>query len=482
MGAILGGGSGLDEDDEEDKQAQERLNKWRPETADDDVKKFATMKKRKTSSKSSDSESGDTGSVSEQTDESGSQSGGGESDKSGSESDRSGDKDGSEKSGKSSKDGDEESSSDGSEDDADKQLKTRDQKRKKKIVVKMEFEPLLSLQEPLAQRVEDPADLFQMKKGRRGKDAKQALESARDSHRIKALQAADWMYDNGDLEQVPLVELALALGEDQDELKYSLVQSGRFLVDEDGIVSKTAFQKITEIMEGDIETLQEVAEKLHADVDEDGIRVAVKESGGELRIRTANDIELIERVDLKGEAALQKDEEKERRQKEREEKRKAKKRKKTGDDDDEEESSDDDDDDGGQAKEADKKALQFRRVQVQRKIEEFLKAYTRGQNLTKINAKGRRYHRRVYVDTAKKSLVVQGASGPKFFPFASMKEVDIETRTTKEGRVETLVICAIEKGGRIVKELNLSFPDQGKANTFVNCVTLFSLALRGAKR
>merc|ERR1712232_1438642 len=128
--------------------------------------------------------------------------------------------------------------------------------------------------------------------------------------------------------------------------------------------------------------------------------------------------------------------------------------------------------------EAEKKALLFRRVQVQRKIEEFLKSYTQGQNLVKINAKGRRYHRRVYVDTTKRALVVQGASGPKFFPFASMREVDIETRTTKEGRVETLVICAIEKGGRITKELKLSFPDQAKANTFVNCVTLFSTALR----
>merc|ERR1712050_448868 len=88
------------------------------------------------------------------------------------------------------------------------------------------------------------------------------------------------------------------------------------------------------------------------------------------------------------------------------------------------------------------------------------------------------YHRRVYIDTTRKSLVVQGASGPKFFPFVSMKEVDIETHTTKEGRVETLVICAIERGGRIVKELNLSFPDQAKATTFVNCVTLFMLALR----
>merc|ERR1712187_692719 len=142
------------------------------------------------------------------------------------------------------------------------------------------------------------------------------------------------------------------------------------------------------------------------------------------------------------------------------------------------ESSTDEEGKGSTNREAERKALAFRRVQVQRKIEEFLKVYTKGQNLTKINNKGKRYHRRVYVDTTRKSLVVQGASGPKFFPFASMKEVDIETRTTKEGRVETLVICAIEKGGRITKELKLSFPDQARANTFVNCVTLFSLALR----
>merc|ERR1712113_474013 len=87
-------------------------------------------------------------------------------------------------------------------------------------------------------------------------------------------------------------------------------------------------------------------------------------------------------------------------------------------------------DEGGLAsvnKEAERKALAFRRVQVQRKIEDFLKLYTRGQNLQKINAKGKRYHRHVYVDTTKRALVVQGASGPKFFPFVSMKEVDIDT-------------------------------------------------------
>lgn len=248
---------------------------------------------------------------------------------------------------------------------------------------------------------------------------------------------------------------------------------------------KTVLQKIFDVMESDIETLQEVCDKL-LDVDEGGVRAAVRDSQGELRLKMANDIELIEHVDVEAELRMQKEDEKEQRQREKEEKRRLKSRKKKGHVEDEEDDDDDEssssDDETGVNKEAERKALAFRRVQVQRKIEEFLKAYTKGQNLTKINAKGKRYHRRVYVDTSKKALVVQGASGPKFFLFSSMKEVDIETRTTKEGRVETLVICAIEKGGRIVKELNLSFPDQAKASTFVNCVMLFSLALRSAPK
>ncbi len=36
---------------------------------------------------------------------------------------------------------------------------------------------------------------------------------------------------------------------------------------------------------------------------------------------------------------------------------------------------------------------------------------------------------KVYVDTTKKSLVVQGASGPRFFPFVQMREVDLQTHT-----------------------------------------------------
>jgi len=290
------------------------------------------------------------------------------------------------------------------------------------------------------------------------------------------------------LEECTLGELATALGEDGDDLRYALEQSKRFAIDDENIVTRTLLQIILDVMESDIETVSEVQDKI-ADSTVEDIKAAIKDSLGELRLKVANDVELIEHVDIETELQLQKMEEKEQRQKEREEKRKLRaKRKRKGqkDDEDEEESeSSSSDDDGALTsvnKEAERKALAFRRVQVQRKIEDFLKSYTKGMNLTKINAKGKRYHRRIYVDTTKKALVVQGASGPKFFPFASMKEVDLETRTTKEGRVETLVICAIEKNGRIVKELNLGFPDQAKANAFVNCVTLFSLALRTAGR
>lgn len=139
-------------------------------------------------------------------------------------------------------------------------------------------------------------------------------------------------------------------------------------------------------------------------------------------------------------------------------------------------------DDGDEAaagsKEAERRALEFRRVQVQRKVEGFLRQYTHGQNLTKVGAGGKRYHRRVYIDTSKKSLIIQGASGPKLYRFDNMREIDMESKTTKEGRLETHVAIAMEKGGKVFKELTLSFPDQQKANTFVNCLSLFAMALR----
>lgn len=142
-----------------------------------------------------------------------------------------------------------------------------------------------------------------------------------------------------------------------------------------------------------------------------------------------------------------------------------------------EESSSDEEGDFSMNKEAERRALAFRRVQVQKKIEDFLRLYTKGQNLIK-HSKGKKFHRRVYIDTVKKSLVIQGATGPKLYAFAKMKDVDMDVRTTPEGRVENLVVCAIENSGRITKELTLCFPDHAKANQFVNCITLFSAALR----
>merc|ERR1719440_1408251 len=239
-------------------------------------------------------------------------------------------------------------------------------------------------------------------------------------------------------------------------------------------------QKCLDVMESDIETFKEVLEKLVLELQEDErvvekhMRESIRNSLGELRLKQAQDVELLEHVDLEAEADEARAEEKEKRQREKE--MRARRAGKTGDDD----SSSDEGDDFGMNKEAEKRALAFRRVQVQKKIEDFLRLYTKGQNLVKIS-KGKKYHRRVYIDTVKKSLVIQGATGPKLYAFAKMKDVDMDVRTTPEGRVENLVVCAIENNGRITKELTICFPDHAKANQFVNCVTLFSAALRPQK-
>mmetsp|Transcript_100682 Transcript_100682/g.307730 ORF Transcript_100682/g.307730 Transcript_100682/m.307730 type:complete len:479 (-) Transcript_100682:30-1466(-) len=474
MGNIFGGGADADDEEEDD----ERLRRWRPAI---ESHGHGALKRKKLSSKSSESSDegsgqSDGGSVSSSASKLES-----ESEKSASEAG-----DGSEKSDESGKQ--ESSDEESGEDDAADLRKRELEKKKKKIVVRMDFEPLLSLHEPLAEDMEAPADLFaHNKKKRKAERAeKRALEDATANNRKISKAAAEWLTDSG-TDECPLQDMAQNLGEDPDDLRYALVQTRRFDVDDDGIVKKALLQRILDVMESDIETVAEVVDKLE-DVDAEAVKQAVKASMGELRLKTASEIDLIEHVDIEAEQKLQRAEEKEQRQKAKEERAKAKAKKKKGKGQDkeeeaeEEEESSTDDEEGanGINREAERKALAFRRVQVQRKIEEFLRVYTKGQNLTKINAKGKRYHRRVYIDTTRKSLVVQGANGPKFFPFASMKEVDIETRTTKEGRVETLVICAIEKRGRIIKELHLAFPDQARANTFVNCVTLFSLALRSA--
>merc|ERR1719313_2242507 len=133
--------------------------------------------------------------------------------------------------------------------------------------------------------------------------------------------------------------------------------------------------------------------------------------------------------------------------------------------------------DDEEMKETEQRAVEFRRIQVQRKAEDFLRQYTKGQNLIKVVG-NRRYHRRVYLDTGRKALVIQGARGPKTYLFENMREIDLESKTTKEGRLETLVTIAVEKNWRVFKELVLSFPDQHKGNTFVNCLSLFAMALR----
>lgn len=454
-----------------------QLDSWRPQS---DTGLAGLRKKRdkdKASSESSHDESGQSesqdGASSEGTQEDsiagdsveGESEGKAESDAAGSEKGSEGDSDADSEEGK----------------QADMMQKQRDAKRKKKIVVRMDFEPLLALHEPLSVIVEEPADLFAHRKRKRGGKAgsaqQAAIDDAQNANRRKAKMAAEWLIDMG-LDDCLLKELAQSIGEDPDELKYALIQSNRFTVDEDGVVKRTMLQKIFDVMESDVETLREVLDKLvvelqeEEDAVENQVRESIRGSNGELRLKLAQDVELLEHVDLESEAIEARAEEKEQRTKEKE--LRARKR---GEAQDEDESSSGDEGDFSMNKEAERRALAFRRVQVQKKIEDFLRLYTKGQNLIKIS-KGKKFHRRVYIDTVKKSLVIQGATGPKLYAFAKMKDVDMDVRTTPEGRVENLVICAIENNGRITKELTLCFPDHAKANQFVNCITLFSAALR----
>lgn len=337
------------------------------------------------------------------------------------------------------------------EDDEDAEAeKEMMQRNIKKVICQMEFEPLLAIEDGIIGDMVDPADLLKdggKKKRRRrrgrpgGMDEKVAVDWVR--------KLLDHMKEEGKEVELP-DEAAVALETDTKVILEAVEVAGPGIIDisedENGIkmLEKTLAQKIIDEIndsDEDVVKLKDLCDLL--DCDEDEIVEAVEQSDGCLTKQDKKRGALIRKVcDLIDADQL------------------------------------DDSDDDGVAKEADKKAMEFRREQVQRKVEEFLMVYSKGVNLTKIATNGKRYHRRVYVDTAKKSLIIQGASGPKMFAFATMRDIDMETRTTKEGRTETLVIIALERGGRITRELTISFPDQHKANQFVNCMSLFSMALR----
>jgi len=477
MGSYIA--SFFQEEDEEEEE-QERLKKWRPEGAAQSrgaaAKKKAQVHDDDSDASGHDSDDGDADSSARGDDDESSQ---------GDASPRSGG--GDDVKSKGSDKGKE--SSDDSETEDSGALQVQEAvAAKQKFVVKMEFQPLLSLHESLEKEVDEPAKLWETskasKKTQRAERA--ALESVQAAHREKAKLLADWMAEM-ELEECTLLEAAVALNLDSSELRYAITSCRRFEVDTEDKVKKTLLLQVLECMESDIETVKEVLDKLVVfDIDQNDLKAAVEASGGELRFKEANGVHLLERVDIQAEMKVQRALEKEKKLAQKEAKQKAKARRGRRKKDDEEEegssSSSDDENDGKTAlnREAEKKALAFRRLQVQRKIEEFLNLYTRGQNLQKINSKGQRYNRRVYVDTNRRALVIQGASGPRFFPFVNMKEIDLDTHTSKEGLLETQVICAMEKAGRIYKELILCFSDQQKASMFVNCLTLFSQALRAA--
>lgn len=56
------------------------------------------------------------------------------------------------------------------------------------------------------------------------------------------------------LEDCLLAELSQGVSEDLDELRFSLEQSKRFVVDDDHVVEKTVVQRVFDVMENDIET------------------------------------------------------------------------------------------------------------------------------------------------------------------------------------------------------------------------------------
>merc|ERR1719271_487716 len=295
----------------------------------------------------------------------------------------------------------------------------------------MEFEPILDLIDDVeVEDFDEPADLIQTS-GLVQKMLQQMAEEKKDV-------------------ELPR-ELADQLEIDEDRLLDAVAVAGDVVLelheDEDGnqVFEKALAQKIwEEILDNDGEPVRMDDLVMSLDTTEDEIETAVETSFGMLELEKKKKMTLVRArpnaKDLLDRAVR-------------------------------------DDGEDEAVREAEARAVEFRRIQVQRKSEDFLRQYTRGQNLIKIVG-GKRYHRRVYIDTGRKSLVVQGANGPKAYEFAHMREVDMESRTTKEGRLETLVTIAMEKNGRIYKELTLSFPDQQKGNTFVNCLSLFAMALR----
>lgn len=340
------------------------------------------------------------------------------------------------------------------EDDAQKQQLQDIRNEKTRQIARMEFEPILALIEPEEdeEREEygDPADLIQAK--RKGKKKRvlgagssmsmgEAIEWVR-----KILKEMDEEHKDVELPS----ELASSLGVEERLLRDAVAYAGDCVMeireDDDGnqVFEKMLGQKIwEEIFEGDGEPVSVVQLVDVLDCTEDEVLEAVEDAGGvlELFLKKKNQY-----VKAKEGVADMLD-------------------RTVGAEVDEE------------TQESELRAIEFRRIQVQRKAEDFLRQYTKGQNLVKIVG-NKRYNRRVYLDTGRKSLTIQGASGPKHYMFEDMREIDMESRTTKEGRLETIVTIAVERSGVVHKELVLSFPDQQKGNTFVNCLSLFAMALR----
>lgn len=338
----------------------------------------------------------------------------------------------------------------GSDDEAQRQQLAELRAGQAKQTARMEFQPILELLEEEAEEdFAEPAELIQVKRKQKKKKhvatsamgMGEAIELVRKILKIMVEEHKDV--------ELPS-EVAKTLDTPEKTLRDAVAYAGDGILelreDEDGnqVFEKCIGQKIfEEIQDNDGEPL--AVKDLGDTLDEDDATIleAVEDSGGVLEIEMKRKKE---QVKIRDGAVDMLD------------------RVEEGEDDEE-------------LKETEQRAIEFRRIQVQRKAEDFLRHYTKGQNLVKVVG-NKRYHRRVYLDTGRKALVIQGARGPKMYLFEHMREIDLESKTTKEGRLETLVTIAVEKNGRVYKEIVLSFPDQHKGSTFVNCLSLFAMALR----
>merc|ERR1719305_1618582 len=245
----------------------------------------------------------------------------------------------------------------GSDDEAQRKQLADIRADKTKQTARMEFQPILELLDVEAEDdFAEPAELIQVKK--KSKKKKQVATSA-----MGMGEAMEWVRkilkimgeEHKDVELPSELAKTLETAEKtlRDAVAYAADGILELREDEDGnqVFEKCIGQKIfEEIQDNDGEpiSVRDLGETL--DVDDAEILEAVEDSGGVLEIEMKRKKELVKirdgAVDLLD---------------------------RTGEEEEDEE-----------LKETEMRAVEFRRIQVQRKAEDFLRQYTKGQNLIKV--------------------------------------------------------------------------------------------------